>query len=170
MLAFAFISYFMVCGGPIGIEYCVIYGGPLLTLVGFLSIPLLWSVPQALMAAELSTALPDNGGYVLWAQYSFGDFVGFLSAFNGVFSSLVDSTLYPVLVATYLASTVAEIGADGNTSSGGGGVSTTLSPAVGNFSTTTTTNGTVPGADAVDWFSKGSACLLYTSPSPRDRG
>lgn len=102
ILHFAAVSFFLVAGGPFGNEYCVIYGGPLLTLVGFVLMPLLWSVPQALMTAELSTALPDNGGYVLWAQYVFGDFVGFVAGANGLLSSLVDSTLYPTLLATYV--------------------------------------------------------------------
>ena len=102
ILHFAAVSFFLVAGGPFGNEYCVIYGGPLLTLVGFVLMPLMWSVPQALMTAELSTALPDNGGYVLWAQYVFGDFVGFVAGANGLLSSLVDSTLYPTLLATYV--------------------------------------------------------------------
>ena len=102
ILRFAAVSYFLVCGGPIGIEYAVIYAGPLLTLVGFLVTPIMWSIPQAIMTAELSTALPDNGGYVLWAQFAFGDFCGFVAGINGIVSSLVDSTLYPTLLSTYV--------------------------------------------------------------------
>ena len=41
-------------------------GGPLLGLLGFLLMPAVWSVPEALVAAELATAFPSNGGYVTW--------------------------------------------------------------------------------------------------------
>ena len=41
-------------------------GGPLLGLLGFLVMPAVWSVPEALVAAELATAFPSNGGYVTW--------------------------------------------------------------------------------------------------------
>lgn len=34
--------------------------GPLLTILGFLVFPLLWSVPEALITAELATAFPEN--------------------------------------------------------------------------------------------------------------
>ena len=34
--------------------------------MGFLLMPAVWSVPEALVAAELSTAFPSNGGYVTW--------------------------------------------------------------------------------------------------------
>ncbi len=35
-------------------------GGPLLTMLGFLILPFVWSVPEALITAELSTAFPEN--------------------------------------------------------------------------------------------------------------
>jgi len=40
--------------------------GPLLGLLGFLLMPAVWSVPEALVAAELATTFPSNGGYVTW--------------------------------------------------------------------------------------------------------
>ena len=43
---FAVLAYFLVCGGPFGIEIAVSAGGPLLTLFGFLVMPILWSMPQ----------------------------------------------------------------------------------------------------------------------------
>lgn len=34
--------------------------GPMLTILGFLIFPILWSVPEALITAELATAFPEN--------------------------------------------------------------------------------------------------------------
>ena len=51
-------TYFMVSGGPYGLEDVVRmagYGGALAIL---LITPLLWSAPTALMVSELSTAIP----------------------------------------------------------------------------------------------------------------
>lgn len=52
-------------------------GGPLLTVLGFLILPLIWSVPEALITAELATAFPENSGYVAWVTAAFGPFWGF---------------------------------------------------------------------------------------------
>ena len=41
-------------------------GGPLLALLGFIVLPLVWSVPEALVTAELATAFPEDSGYVAW--------------------------------------------------------------------------------------------------------
>lgn len=35
------------------------------------------SIPTALMTAELSTSMPENGGYVVWTKRAFGPFWGF---------------------------------------------------------------------------------------------
>lgn len=43
---FAVLAYFLVCGGPFGIEIAVTAGGPLPTLLAFFVMPLLWSIPQ----------------------------------------------------------------------------------------------------------------------------
>lgn len=51
--------------------------GPLLTLLGFVVFPILWSVPEALITAELATAFPENSGYVAWVTAAFGPFWGF---------------------------------------------------------------------------------------------
>lgn len=39
--------------------------------------PLIWSVPEALMTAELATAFPENSGYVAWVTAAFGPMWGF---------------------------------------------------------------------------------------------
>ncbi len=40
------IVYFLICGGPFGIEVAVSAAGPLPTLIGFFAMPFLWSFPQ----------------------------------------------------------------------------------------------------------------------------
>ena len=49
----------------------------MLTVLGFLILPLIWSVPEALITAELATAFPENSGYVAWVTAAFGPFWGF---------------------------------------------------------------------------------------------
>ena len=51
--------------------------GPLLCILGFILFPLIWSVPEALMTAELATAFPENSGYVAWVTAAFGPMWGF---------------------------------------------------------------------------------------------
>ena len=45
-------------------------GGPLLAILGFVILPLFWSIPEALITAELATAFPEDSGYVAWVQPS----------------------------------------------------------------------------------------------------
>ena len=67
------ITYFAVAGGPEGTETLIQTGGPLYSVIGFVVVGVLWSVPVALMSAELTTAFPENGGYVLWVSAAFGN-------------------------------------------------------------------------------------------------
>jgi hypothetical protein len=62
----AAVTFFCVAGGAFGLEDAVGAGGPLIVLLAILILPWLWSFPTALMTAELSTALPEDGGYVVW--------------------------------------------------------------------------------------------------------
>lgn len=94
--------FYDVSGGPFGIEDSVAGGGPLLSLLGFLIFPLIWSVPEALVTAELATCFPENGGYVVWISTAFGPFWGFQEGFWKWFSGVLDNALYPVLFLDYL--------------------------------------------------------------------
>ncbi|XP_051138480.1 probable polyamine transporter At3g19553 isoform X1 [Andrographis paniculata] len=95
--------FYEVSGGPFGVEDSVkAGGGPLLPLLGFLIFPLFWSIPEALITAELATAFPDNGGYVLWISSAFGPFWGFQEGLWKWFSGVMDNALYPVLFLDYL--------------------------------------------------------------------
>ncbi|KAH8519876.1 hypothetical protein H0E87_001351 [Populus deltoides] len=95
--------FYDVSGGPFGVEDSVrAGGGPLLSLLGFLIFPLIWSIPEALITAELATSFPENGGYVIWISSAFGPFWGFQEGFWKWFSGVVDNALYPVLFLDYL--------------------------------------------------------------------
>ena len=57
-----------------------------------------YSLPQAAVTAELSTAFPDNGGYSLWVRAAFGDFWGVQQSYWSWVAGVVDNALYPVLL------------------------------------------------------------------------
>lgn len=78
------------------------YAGPLATIVGLIVLPLIWSVPEAFVAAELSTMFPENSGYVAWITASFGPFWGFLGGFASWVSGVLDNSIYPLYLAGYI--------------------------------------------------------------------
>src|SRR5215475_625716 len=96
------LTFFCVAGGAYGMEDAVGAGGPLLVLLGIMIIPWLWSLPTALMTAELSTAMPENGGYVVWVEKAFGRFWGFQEGWLSWLCSFADNALYPVMFVDYL--------------------------------------------------------------------
>jgi len=77
VLSLAAATYFMVSGGPYGIEELVQDSGYGLALVILLLTPLLWSLPTGLMVGELSAALPAEGGFYVWVRRAMGPFWGF---------------------------------------------------------------------------------------------
>lgn len=105
-----FLIFYEVSGGPFGVEDSVRAGGPLLTLLGFLIFPLIWSVPEALVTAEMATMFPQNSGYVGWISAAFGPFWGFQQGWWKWLSGVIDNALYPVLFLDYLKSAVPMVG------------------------------------------------------------
>lgn len=106
----AAIIYYSVSGGPFGTEDVVASAGPLYALLGFLVMPLVWSVPEALVSAELGTAFPCNSGYVTWVTAAFGPFWGFQEGFLSWLSGVCDNAIYPVLFRAYLSQVWPSIG------------------------------------------------------------
>ena len=92
-----------VAGGPYGIEAAVGAAGALPTLVGCVVLALLWSAPQALVAAELATAFPSDGGSIAWVLAGLGPTAGFVNAANVLAQGATNLPLYPVLFASYVA-------------------------------------------------------------------
>ena len=61
-----------------GLQDAVSAGGPLAAVLGFAILPLIWSVPEAMITAELTTSFPENSGYVAWVTAAFGPYWGFM--------------------------------------------------------------------------------------------
>ena len=97
------LTFFCVAGGAYGLEDGVGAGGPLMVLLGIAILPWLWSLPTALMTVELSTAMPEDGGYVVWVEKAFGRFWGFQEGWLSWLCSFADNALYPVMFVDYLA-------------------------------------------------------------------
>lgn len=71
-------------------------------IAGFIVFPLVWSVPEALITAELATAFPENSGYVAWVSAAFGPFWGFQEGWWSWLSGVADNSIYPVMLADNL--------------------------------------------------------------------
>lgn len=106
VLPLVFLIFYEVSGGPFGVEDSVQAAGPLLALLGFLVFPIIWSVPEALITAELGTMFPVNGGYVVWVSSALGPFWGFQQGWMKWLSGVIDNALYPVLFLDYLKSAI----------------------------------------------------------------
>jgi amino acid transporter len=90
-----------VSGGPFGLEPLVQSGVGMSVLLVLIT-PIVWSVPAALMTAELSSAIPAEGGYYVWVRRAMGPFWGFLCGWWSWVFTWVDVAIYPVLFATYV--------------------------------------------------------------------
>ncbi|KAJ9537212.1 hypothetical protein OSB04_029945 [Centaurea solstitialis] len=99
-----FLIFYEVSGGPFGVEDSVKAAGPLLALIGFLVFPFIWSVPEALITAEMGTMFPEDGGYVVWVSSALGPYWGFQQGWMKWLSGVIDNALYPVLFLDYLKS------------------------------------------------------------------
>jgi amino acid transporter len=103
LLPLVAITYCMVAGGPYGLEDLVSSSGYRNAVLLLLITPLLWSFPVTLMVSELSTAIPQDGGYYVWVRRALGPFWGFQEAWLSLAASIFDMALYPTLFITYLA-------------------------------------------------------------------
>jgi len=104
--AVAVITFACVSGGPVGIEESVGSGGALMTLISLVVVGILWSAPQALITAELSTAIPSNGGSIDWVLAAFGWVPGLCNSVSLAFNYLFDLPLYPKLITAALGNVV----------------------------------------------------------------
>jgi amino acid transporter len=102
LLPLVALIFYDVSGGPFGIEDAVSKGAPLLAILGFLVLPLAWSIPEALVTAELATTFPENSGFVAWVTAAFGPWWGFQEGFWKWLSGVTDNAVYPVIFLTYL--------------------------------------------------------------------
>jgi amino acid transporter len=103
LLYCVFVMFAYTTGGPFGLEEMVTTSGPGMTLLYLLVLPFFWSIPVSLVAAELTTAIPVEGGFYRWVRSGFGDFWGFLAGWWNWNSSWLLASSYAVLFADYLA-------------------------------------------------------------------
>jgi len=97
-----FIMYCLVAGGAFGIEEMISASGPGLTLLMLVVLPFIWAGPQALVSAELGSAIPEAGGFYKWVQRGLGEFWAFQAGWCRTVSSYLDNTIYVVLAVSYL--------------------------------------------------------------------
>jgi amino acid transporter len=95
-------TYFMVSGGPYGLEELIARAGYQKALWTLVITPLIWSLPTAFMVGELSGALPLVGGYYVWVRRALGPFWGFQEAWLSLIASIFDMAIYPTLFVLYL--------------------------------------------------------------------
>lgn len=102
LLALIFLT---VSGGPYGLEPAVGAVGGAAALALLVLVPLLWSLPIALMVGELAATLPLLGGYYRWVREALGDFWGFQEGWWSWLFTWVDMPLYPILAGEILRQT-----------------------------------------------------------------
>src|SRR6266571_5338650 len=101
-LGLVFVLFFSTSGGPYTTETLIYSVGPGLGLLILALVPLVWSVPEALIVGELASMLPEEGGYYRWVDRAFGRFWAFQNGWLTWMYSLVDMAIYPVLFNQYL--------------------------------------------------------------------
>ena len=98
----AALTFFAVSGGPFGVEPLVRTGGPGFAALGLLTIPWVWGIPMAMMTAELSTAMPESGGYIVWIHRAFGDFWATQASVWTLCNAFLDNAMYPIMFVDYV--------------------------------------------------------------------
>jgi amino acid transporter len=95
-------TYFIVAGGPFGLEDIVSKSGYAGAILILLITPIIWALPTALMVAELASAFPEEGGYYVYVTRGLGRFCGFQEAWLSLVGSIFDMAIYPTLFVSYL--------------------------------------------------------------------
>jgi amino acid transporter len=95
-------TYFMVSGGPYGIEDILGGAGFARAIVILLVLPILWSLPTALMIGELASAIPADGGFYIWVRRALGSFWGYQEGWLSLSASIFDMAIYPAIFVLYL--------------------------------------------------------------------
>ncbi len=99
-----FMIFSLVAAGAYGIEEMIPEAGPGLTIIMLAVLPFVWGVPFGLVASELGSVRPQEGGYYKWVQEALGEFWGFQAGWWRTISIYIDNTLYVILAGGYAAS------------------------------------------------------------------
>ena len=98
----AAVAYFTCSGGPFGLEPLISAVGPGYAVLLILVSPILWSMPLALMSVELTTMMPEEGGYYVWVSRALGRFWGVQEAWWSLWNTIALMAVFAVLFVTYL--------------------------------------------------------------------
>ena len=98
-----FMIFCLVSAGCFGIEEMIPACGPGLTVIMLCVLPFVWGLPFGLVASELGSVRPQEGGYYKWVQEAFGEFWAFQSGWWRTISIYIDNTLYVILAGSYAA-------------------------------------------------------------------
>lgn len=101
-LRLAAIVFFLVCGGSYGTEGLGGVIAPLWAILGIVTVPWLFSLPIALVTAELATSMSDQSGFIMWIKRGWGDFYAHLDTVLVNIVMVLDLALYPGIFLSYL--------------------------------------------------------------------
>jgi len=95
-------TYFMVSGGPYGIEDILGGAGFAKAILILAILPFVWSLPTTLMIGELASSIPAEGGFYVWVRRALGPFWGYQEGWLSLSASVFDMALYPAIFVLYL--------------------------------------------------------------------
>jgi len=95
-------TYFMVSGGPYGIEDILGGAGFAKAILILVLLPFLWSLPTTLMIGELASSMPAEGGFYVWVRRALGPFWGYQEGWLSLAASVFDMAIYPTIFVDYL--------------------------------------------------------------------
>jgi amino acid transporter len=115
MIALAALIFFSSSGGAFGLESLIGAIGPMWGGVLILVAPLVWSLPTALIVAELTGLMPEEGGFYVWVRETMGAFWGVQEAWWTMTYAVMVLATFPVLFVSYLTFLIPALGpaADG---------------------------------------------------------
>ena len=102
------ISFFYVCAGPFGQGEAIAAGGAKWCFIFTLLVPIVFSIPLALISSEHSSRLPTCGGCAEWGLI-LGRFMGVLNTYVRFLCSVFDNPIYPGMVADYLSNFIPQV-------------------------------------------------------------
>lgn len=99
-----FMIFALVAAGCYGIEEMISAAGPGMTVLLLFVLPFVWGLPFGLVASELGSLRPTEGGYYRWVQEAMGEFWGFQAGWWRTISIYIDNTVYVILAGSYIES------------------------------------------------------------------
>ena len=99
------IAFFYVCAGPFAQGEAIAAGGAKWTFVFTLLVPVVFSIPLALISSEQASRLPSCGGCTEWGLI-LGRFMGLANTYVRSLCAIFDNAIYPVMACDYLATLI----------------------------------------------------------------